>query len=156
MATARPSTDEGRVLRLTRTLRAPPAQVFRAWTEPAELIRWWGPKGFTIPVYEMDVREGGSWRTVMRSPEGRDHVVSGIYREITPPSRLVFTWGWEEDGVRGHETVVTVELFAVPEGTRLELTQELFESADSRDAHREGWASCLDCLEAALAEGAGA
>jgi uncharacterized protein YndB with AHSA1/START domain len=66
----------------------------------------------------------------------------------------VFTWGWETDGPRGPETVVTIELFEAPGGTRLELTQELFESEDSRDRHQQGWSSCLDCLERALAEDA--
>lgn len=154
MAMAKPTPDEARVLRLSRTFSAPRARVFRAWTEPAQLIKWWGPKGFSVPDYQMDVRPGGAWRTVMRSPEGRDHIVSGVYREIAPPSRLVLTWGWEEDGVRGHETVVTIELFEVSGGgTRLELTHEVFETEDGRNAHRDGWSSCLDCLEEALAAG---
>jgi uncharacterized protein YndB with AHSA1/START domain len=74
------------------------------------------------------VRVGGAWRTVMSSPEGKDHIVSGVYREITRPERLVLTWAWEEEGVRGHETLVTIELAETPGGTRLELTQEGFES----------------------------
>jgi hypothetical protein len=64
----------------------------------------------------------------MSSPEGKDHIVSGVYREITRPERLVLTWAWEEEGVRGHETLVTIELAETPGGTRLELTQEGFES----------------------------
>ena len=112
------------------------------------------PKGFTVPACTLDVRIGGAWRTVMRSPEGKDHIVSGVYREITPPERLVFTWAWEEDGTRGHESVVTIELAETPGGTRLELTQEGFESETARDLHAEGWSGCLDCLEEALAEGA--
>lgn len=80
--------------------------------------------------------------------------MSGVYREIVPPSRLVFTWGWETGGPRGHETVVTIELFEVADGTRLELYQEVFESAESRSRHEHGWGSCLDSLEEALAAGA--
>ena len=89
----------------------------------------------------------------MRSPEGKDHIVSGVYRDIVPPSRLVFTWGWETSGPRGHETVVTIELFEIAGGTRLELRQEIFESAESRGQHEYGWASCLERLEEALAAG---
>ena len=94
-----------------------------------------GPKGFTVPACTLDVRAGGTWRTVMRSPEGKDHIVSGVYREITPPERLVFTWAWEE-GKRGYDTVVTIELFETPGGTRLELTHEGFESERPRPARR--------------------
>ena len=112
------------------------------------------PKGFTVPACTMDLRAGGTWHTVMRSPEGKDHIVSGVYREIIPPERLVFTWGWEEDGARGHETLVTIELLEAPGGTRLELTHEVFETEEQRDRHRHGWSGCFDCLEQALAEGA--
>jgi uncharacterized protein YndB with AHSA1/START domain len=90
----------------------------------------------------------------MRSPEGKDHIVSGVYREILPPERLVFTWAWEGEGTRGHETVVTIELAETPGGTRLELTHEGFESETARDLHGEGWSGCFDCLEEALAAGA--
>ena len=144
------ATDDSLVLRITRHFAAPREQVFRAWTEPARLIRWWGPRGFTVPQWQMDVREGGAWRTTMRSPDGKDHIVSGVYREITPPARLVFTWGWEADGVRGHETVVTIEFLERDGGTELRLTQERFESQELRDRHQQGWSSSLDCLEEAL------
>ena len=126
--------------------------MFRALTEAEQLMKWWGPKGFTVPEATLDLRPGGAWRTIMRAPDGRDHVVSGVYREIVPPSRLVFTWGWT-DGPRNHENVVTIELFEVPDGTRLELHQALFESTDSRDQHQRGWTGCFDCLEEALAAG---
>ncbi|HSA81589.1 MAG TPA: SRPBCC domain-containing protein [Geminicoccaceae bacterium] len=154
MAMAQLKPDEARTLHLSRTLRAPREQVFRAWTDPQQLIRWWGPEGFTVPACAIDARPGGAWRTTMRSPEGEDHIVSGVYREVLPPARLVFTWGWETEGPRGHETVVTIELCEAAGGTRLELTHEVFESETSRDQHRQGWSSCLDCLEQALAQGA--
>jgi uncharacterized protein YndB with AHSA1/START domain len=156
MAMAQPKPNDALVLRLSRSFAAPRDRVFRAFTSPARLARWWGPKGFTVPACTLDVRVGGAWRTVMRSPEGRDHVVSGVYREIVPPERLVFTWAWEEDGARGHETVVTIELVETPGGTRLQLTQEPFESERARELHGEGWSSSLDCLEEALADGANA
>jgi uncharacterized protein YndB with AHSA1/START domain len=152
MAQAKPNDDL--ILRQSRSFAAPRERVFRAFTAPAQLVKWWGPKGFTVPSCTLEVRVGGAWRTIMRSPEGKDHIVSGVYREITPPARLVFTWGWETEGERGQETVVTIELFERPGGTRLELTHERFESDDSLDRHRHGWSSCLDCLEEALAEGA--
>jgi uncharacterized protein YndB with AHSA1/START domain len=151
MAMARPKPDESRVLHLSRVFDAPRARVFRAFAEPEQLIRWWGPKGFTVPDCQMDVRPGGAWRTVMRSPEGKEHVVSGVYREIAPPERLVFTWAWETDGPRGHETVVTLAFEEHGTGTALRLTQELFESENSRDQHGQGWSGCFDCLAEFLA-----
>jgi uncharacterized protein YndB with AHSA1/START domain len=153
MATVKARPDEALTLRISRRFKAPRERVFRALTNAEQLAKWWGPKGFTVPELALDVRPGGAWRTTMRAPDGKDHVVSGVYREIVPPSRLVFTWGWETEGPRGHETVVTIELSEVADGTRLELYQEVFESADSRDRHEHGWASCLDSLEEALAAG---
>jgi uncharacterized protein YndB with AHSA1/START domain len=154
MAMARPKPDDALVLRLSRSFAAPRERVFRAFSAPGQLAKWWGPKGFTVPACTLDLRPGGAWRTVMRSPEGKDHIVSGVYREIVPPERLVFTWAWETEGERGHETVVTIELLETAGGTRLELTHERFETEDSLSQHRHGWSSCFDCLEEALAEGA--
>lgn len=153
MAMAQPKPDDTRVIRMTRTFDAPRERVFRAWTEPEQLAKWWGPKGFTVPDHNIDVRPGGAWRTTMRSPEGNDHIVAGVYREITPPERLVFTWGWETEGPRGHETVVTIEFHERDGGTELQLTQELFENETSRDMHNQGWSGCMDSLDDALREG---
>ena len=154
MAMSQPDANEAPVLRLSRSFAAPRERVFRAFTVPAQLVKWWGPKGWSAPACTLDARPGGAWRTVMRSPEGQDHVVSGVYREVLPPERLVFTWAWDEEGGRGHETVVTIELTETPGGTRLELTQGPFESEDRRDRHNQGWSSSLDCLDEALAGGA--
>lgn len=134
-------------LRLERLIAAPPERVFALWTEPALLVKWWGPDGYDVPASALDVRPGGNWRTTMRSPEGKRVTVSGAYRAIEPPSRLVFTWAWEDEkGMRGHETEVTVTFAAAPGGTRLVLVQKEFESKDSRDRHGQGWSSSLDCL----------
>ncbi len=141
-----------RVLVLTRVLDAPRALVFRAWTRPEHLVRWWGPKGFTAPSCQMDVRPGGAFRILMRSPEGTDHRVRGVYREIVEPERLVFTWAWEdEDGRLGHETVVTVTLAEQGAKTELTLHQAVFESVTARDSHKGGWTECLERLAEYLA-----
>ena len=111
--------DKDKVLRVERVIAATPERLFALWTEPEELAKWWGPEGFTIPKYAMDVRPGGRWRTTMHRPDGTENVVSGIYRVIEPPRRLVFTWGWDDDaGMRGHETEVTVTFEPAPGGTR--------------------------------------
>ena len=80
-----------REVALTRIFDAPRELVFRAWTDPKHMARWWGPKHFTSRVEQMDVRPGGVWRIVMCAPDGNEHPAQGVYREIVPPERLVFT-----------------------------------------------------------------
>ena len=143
---ASPAADlADRELVITRVLDAPRRLVFRAWTDPEQLARWWGPRGFTTIFSEADVRPGGAWRRRMRSSEGAECCGRGIYREIAAPERLVFTYAWEDaDGNPGHETVVTVTFEALGDKTRLTLRQAVFETVTSRDAHDGGWSSCLD------------
>jgi uncharacterized protein YndB with AHSA1/START domain len=76
---------------ITRVFDAPRALVFKAWTDPKQLMLWWGPNGFTNPVCEVDARVGGAWRIVMRSPDGSEYPCGGVYREVVEPERLVFT-----------------------------------------------------------------
>jgi len=76
---------------ITRVFDAPRELVFRAWTDPKHMARWWGPKGFTNRVEQMDVRPGGVWRIIMCMPDGAEHPAQGVYQEIVPPERLVFT-----------------------------------------------------------------
>lgn len=143
---------EDRELVLTRVFAAPRRLVFKLWTEPEHAVRWWGPRGFTTLACEMNVRPGGAWRRCMRSPEGALHVKRGVYREIVPPERLVFTYADEDAaGNPGHETLVTVT-FAEQDGkTRLTLHQVLFETVAARDSHGEGWTGCLERLADHLA-----
>jgi uncharacterized protein YndB with AHSA1/START domain len=141
------------VLRLERMIAAPPERVFALWTEPDQLVKWWGPEGFDVPESALDVRVGGKWCTTMRAPDGRLCTVSGLYRVIDPPNRLVMTWAWEDDdSVRGHETEITVTFQSVPGGTRLTLVQQTFASAESRDRHSHGWLSSFACLASAAEE----
>lgn len=141
------AASDTRALRLERLIAAPPDRVFGFWTEPDLLVQWWGPDGYDVPVRALDLRPGGRWRTTMRSPEGNQLHVSGRYRMIDKPRRLVFTWAWDqENGSPGHETEVTVTFDAAPGGTRLELAQQTFQSREIRDSHGKGWSSSFDCL----------
>jgi uncharacterized protein YndB with AHSA1/START domain len=143
----RGNVAEDNVLTMERLIPAPPEHVFELWTDPEMLAKWWGPEGYEVPTHAIDVRPGGSWRTTMRSPEGTFHTVSGVYRVIDPPRRLVFTWGWDDDkGVRGHETEVTVTFQPAPGGTKLALRQQTFQNEDARNRHEHGWQSSLNCL----------
>lgn len=141
-----------RELVITRFLAAPRRLVFRAWTEPERLVRWWGPQGFLLTSCRMDPRPGGAFRFVMRSPEGVEHPHRGVYHEVVEPERLVFTFAWEDEGRPGHKTLVTVTFAEEGDGTRLTFRQAVFALAADRDSHEEGWTECLDRLAAYLPE----
>lgn len=142
-----------RTLVITRVLDAPREIVFAAWVEERQAAQWWGPKGFTSVACTMDVQVGGRWRRVMRSPDGVEHRARGIYREIVPPERLVFTYSWERNpGHDRHETLVTLTFADLGGRTALTLRQEGFETIAARDDHRGGWSGCLERFAAFLAQ----
>lgn len=133
-------------LALKRYLKAPPAQVYEAWTRPEKMIRWWGVTGHAnIPVAETDVRVGGRFHVQFWTPDGEHHSVSGIYREVVPERKLVFSWAWRSTPER--ESQVTVDLKPDQDGTILTLTHEQFFDEKARDDHRRGWTAALDNLE---------
>lgn len=146
------AASEAQVLRMEREFKAPPERVFAAFTEPKLFAQWWGPEGMACPVCEIDLRVGGAWRTFLSGSHGK-HWVSGVYREISPPRRLAFTWAWEENGVRGHETIVEIDFLPAGRNTRLVLRHHAFETEQSRDNHAHGWGSSFDCLEQFLQGG---
>lgn len=119
---------------MTRVFAAPRALVFEAWTKPEHVIRWYGCHAITMPHCEINLRVGGAWRFVMRGPDGADHAMQGIYREIVPPGRLVFTEGYATDGFASGEAVVTVT-FAEQDGRTTMTSHSLYASAEDRDRH---------------------
>ncbi len=136
-----------RELVISRVFDAPRPLVFEAWTNPEHLVHWWGPNGFTLPSCKLDLRVGGVFRFVMRSPEGTVHRVQGVYREIVEPERIICTWAWvDEEGKPGHETTLTVTFAEHGKKTKLTLYQTIFESVEARDAHQHGWTETLDRL----------
>lgn len=143
-----PTPDAGEtVLVLKRRFDAPRARVYRAWTDPAEISRWWGPDGVTVPLCEVDLRVGGTFRSCMHHADGDDYYLTCVYVEIVPNERLVFTWAWEQGGFKDIETLVTVELDEDGDGTILTLTHERLPGREARDLHNQGWCSSLDdCL----------
>lgn len=144
------ATTSERALLLTRIFDAPPALLFRLWTEGEHLARWCAPKGFTIPEGGGDVRPGGAWWSVMVAPDGTVHRLGGTYLTVEPPHRLAFTHAWRDAaGQPGHATIVTVTLDDLGDGrTRLSLHQAEFDSVPARDGHAGGWSECLDRLDA--------
>ena len=135
-----------RVLVLSRIIDAPRALVFSVWTEPEHLVHWWGPKDFTLPHCECDFRPGGGYRFCMRAPDGTDHWVWGVYREIVEPERIVFTW--ERGGESAASGTVVTVTFADHQGgkTKLTLHQAAFGTVKERDEHNGGWTQCLERL----------
>ena len=147
------SAQQARELTITRILNAPRALVFKVWTHPEHFSRWLGPKDFTATHCQMDVRVGGAYRACIQSPEGTNHWMQGVYREIVEPERLVFTFAWEdEDGQPTHQTIATVTFAEQEDKTRMTFHQAIFESVESRDSHRSGWSECFDRLETYLSE----
>jgi uncharacterized protein YndB with AHSA1/START domain len=145
-----------RELTITRVFDAPVTLVFKVWTDPEHLARWWGARDWTTSSLKADIRPGGGYRVCIRSPKGEEHWMSGVYREIVALKRIVFTFAWEDAaGKPGHETLVTVT-FAEQDGkTALTFHQAIFETMSARDDHQKGWNSFMDRLTAYLAKQAG-
>lgn len=142
---------DGLRVRLRRALPAPRPAVFRALTEPRELAEWWGPAGFTIPSVRSDLRPGGAYRIAMRPPEGDPFFLAGEFREVDPPNRLSYTFRWEDPDPEDRETVVTLSLRAIDDGsTELALDQGDFTTERRRSLHEDGWTESFDKLEGVL------
>ncbi|MGB8355118.1 MAG: SRPBCC domain-containing protein [Chthoniobacteraceae bacterium] len=136
--------DKEHSLSINRFIKAPRERVFAAWTNPEDIVKWWGPGVSYAISAKVDPRPGGAFHVTMQTTENGVMKINGIYREVTPPSKLVFTWSWES---RPGETLVTVEFTEVQGGTSLTLTHEGFVDAETRDNHNWGWNGALDKLE---------
>jgi uncharacterized protein YndB with AHSA1/START domain len=148
---AKPSAE----LVITRDLDAPRARVFAAWTDISQAAVWWVPGGCTLLDCAMELRVGGTWRRRLRGPDGGIITKHGVYREIVPPERLVFTYNTEyPDGSIDGETVVTITLAETGGRTRLTLRHANFASEQLATFHQGGWTTALESLEGYLAEGA--
>ena len=146
------SEPADRVLKIERVFDAPRSLVFKAWTEPEHIAKWWGPRGFTSTVLKNDLRAGGAYRIHMRGPERRSLVAGRVSRIRT--ARAAGD-GRKLGGANGNptrpETTVTLLFEDVGGKTRLTLHNAIFESTTARDMHNSGWSSALDCLGEYLA-----
>jgi len=147
---------------ITRIFDAPRELVWQAWTDPKQLVKWWGPKNFTAPAAKIDLRVGGKYLNCMRSPEGQDYWTTGIYREVVPPERLVYTDSFADaDGnvVPGShyglgedfplEMLVTVTFEDVAGKTKMTLKHVGLPESMS-DMTRTGWNESFDKLAESL------
>ncbi|MDE1995097.1 MAG: SRPBCC domain-containing protein [Rhizobiaceae bacterium] len=134
-----------REITLIREIAAPRELLFRLWTEPEHLVRWWGPQNMSAPSVSVDLREGGAWRHCILGPDGKEYWSHGRYMEIAPPERLVFTFAWEGHGGRlEHQMQVTIEFYEKGEGTRLVFHKaELPDDTEMR-LQTGGWEQALD------------
>jgi uncharacterized protein YndB with AHSA1/START domain len=124
------TTPADREIQIVREFAAPRDRVFAAYTDPALIPEWWGPRGTTTIVDVIDVRPGGQWRFVARDADGSETAFRGVYREVTEPERIVQTFEWE--GMPGHVSVETAEFEDLGERTRV-VTRSLFHTTEERD-----------------------
>ena len=142
MATAT-AAELSTTLTMTRRFETAPQRVFEAWLDPEQVALWMGPRGFRADVSELDARTGGAYAITMHMSDGSSVRVTGIYKEITRYTRIVFTWKWQNDM---QDTQVTLTFKVVGKATDMTLEHTGFPSRAIRDNHREGWIGCLDKL----------
>ena len=130
---------------LKRTFPASCERLFSLWTSAELMMTWFCPsKEMTVPVAEVDAREGGSYRIVMQNKDGETYSPSGVYEKVVPNEQLIFTWKWADSELI---TRVTLDFRAVSDAeTELTLTHEGFPETEIRDRHNEGWEGCLSRL----------
>lgn len=130
---------------LKRTFPASCERLFSLWTSAELMMTWFCPsKEMTVPVAEVDAREGGSYRIVMQNKDGETYSPSGVYEKVVPNEQLIFTWKWADSELI---TRVTLDFRAVSDAeTELTLTHEGFPEIEIRDRHNEGWEGCLSRL----------
>ena len=145
---AAPDAAAPREMLLTRILDAPRNAVYDAFTRPDSLRRWFGPAGFTLPGCVVDLREGGSYRFVMRGPDDEDYPFHGTYQEIVPNEKLVFTAMIE--GANGSEQLTTIHFAAVGRRTRVTIRQTVPQYQPYARGQEQGWSESLERLEALL------
>jgi uncharacterized protein YndB with AHSA1/START domain len=139
-------------LAITRVFDAPRQAVWDAWTDPEQIVQWSGPTAFTVTHWEADPRRGGAWRLCMNSAQWGDIWQGGVYHEISPPERLVFTFAWEENGEDpDHVMLITITFADLGDRTEMRFHQATFTSEQSRDSHEAGWSECFDKLAAHVA-----
>jgi len=133
-------------LTITRTFNAPRELVYELFTEPEHIVHWMGPRGFEARSFTQDARVGGKWRGMLHPLEGgRDLWQGGTFLEIEPPSRVSYTFAWDdENGRPSEETIVTLDFEAQGNKTKLTFHQTGFTSGAERDGHYGGWSETFD------------
>jgi len=140
-------------LNLARRYAVSPEKVWRAWTDAETLKRWFGPEKERVSLAELDVRVGGRFRIVFGGADGNANECAGVYKEVVPNRKLVFTWHWPRTTPE-RVSLVTIEFKAAAGGTELDFRHEQFFDEQARDGHKRGWSVALDKLERFLQQNA--
>jgi uncharacterized protein YndB with AHSA1/START domain len=134
---------------LSRHYPVAPQKVWRAWTDPKALSRWFGPGAIgSVTRAELDVRTGGRYLIAFRTQDGREHEVSGVYQEVIENRKLSFTWAWKHSP--DQVSLVSIALRPAGQGTGLEFRHEQLVDAETRDDHEHGWTVTLAKLASLL------
>ncbi len=129
---------------IVRRIKASPAKVWAAITQPEQMIQWWGPDAGPTLSAVADVRPGGRFSVVFRLLNGDEHNPTGIYQEVIPEQKLAFTW--DLPGAQEPDSLVTFLLKPIDGGTELTLLHEHLPDEAERDSHEQGWNGLLDKL----------
>jgi len=140
-----PEAQQDRVVGVRRRIRAPRTFLYRAWTDPAQFVRWFGPKKWTVECCEIDARPGGSWQAWLKRGDGASVYISGVYTELEPDRRIAFTWN-AEGAQPDTSSLVTVEFLDCVDGVEVCVTHRELTTGQAVDMDI-GWNSTLDSLE---------
>ncbi len=135
---------------IVRTIKASPGKVWAAITRPEQMLQWWGPDAGPTLKAEADVWPGGRFSVLFRLLNGEEHNPTGVYRDVLPEQKLVFTWEWP--GMPERESLVTFLLRPLGTGTELTLIHERLPDEEARQSHEKGWSGLLDKLPIFLGE----
>jgi len=147
---AKAEQPTGSQLHLEKILAVPQERVFAAFVDTEQLRRWWGPAGFSVQSLRFDAVEGTEYRIGMQPPNGDVFHISGTFRAVEPPRRLVYTFNYEEPDPDDQETLVALRFEPTDGGTRVILDQGPFKTAARLDLHRDGWTETLERFERSL------
>lgn len=144
------NAGDGLWLRMNRVLPAPRTEIWTAMTDPAQVRRWWGPRGFSVPALEFEPAVGDSLRITMQPPEGEAFHLDGEFREVDPPSLLAFTFRWDPPEPDDRETVVRLSVRDRGPHTEVDLEQGEFATQERLTLHDDGWSESFEKLEELL------
>jgi len=142
--------SEQLTLAMMRKLPAARPVAFRAFVDSDQLARWFGPRGFTIPSVVFAPRAGEPYRIEMQPPDGEPFSLTGEVQEVDPPSRLAYTFMWEQPNPDDVPTLVRLSFRDLGASTEVDLSQGPFTTEERRALHRDGWSDSLDKLERLL------
>lgn len=134
-------------LEVSRLIRADQQRVFAAWTDPAQIVQWWGAGGVVCTQAEMDLVVGGTYRIANKTPEGATMWITGTFEQVDPPRQLIYTWATEPVTVDTDHSLVNVSFEPTDDGTMVTVTQTQIATPQAREIHLQGWIGCLQGLD---------